>query len=269
MESTEPLTLQDALGLYVGGLKKKNDRAEQRQYLMKFVQWCGGDRQISEIKPPEVGEYGERALGATSGVQASEGLQEVRKFLAFAKKKGLTDTNLGLHLRIPKSTLRSRRRAAADGPQPVELTSGGHKQLLDELEKLKAERGPIADEIRRAAADKDVRENVPLEAAREHLGLVESRIAQIENTLKVAVVVDSRAKKGKAIRTGSQVTLKDLAGGRELKYMLVSALEASPLQGKISDVSPVGKALVNRTTGQEVEVDTPRGKQRYRIMRVK
>ena len=71
--------------------------------------------------------------------------------------------------------------------EPVELTREGLVRLQDELEKLKAERGPLAAQIRRAAADKDVRENVPLEAAREQLGHTESRIRTIEGTLTAAV----------------------------------------------------------------------------------
>ena len=124
-------------------------------------------------------------------------------------------------------------------------------------------------EIQRAAADKDVRENAPLEAAREQLGLVESRIRQIEETLRGAVVVEpSNRAPGQKVAVGSKVALKDLDSGREAKYMVVSASEANPLEGKISDVSPVGKALLTAIPGQHVEVETPRGKQRFRVLAV-
>jgi transcription elongation factor GreA len=109
---------------------------------------------------------------------------------------------------------------------------------------------------------------VPLEAAREQLGLVESRIRQIEDTLKNAVVVQPSGEKAKTVRVGTKVHLKDLESGRETRYTVVSASEARPLDGKISDVSPVGKALMKRSAGQEIRVETPRGQLKYRIVKL-
>ena len=108
-----------------------------------------------------------------------------------------------------------------------------------------------------------------LEAAREELGHLESRISSIESTLKYAVVIDPNSPHpAKKVRLGARVSVKDLNTGRETSYTLVDRFEAQLSQGKISDVSPLGKALVNRLTGQEIEVDTPRGKTRYRILKV-
>jgi transcription elongation factor GreA len=137
------------------------------------------------------------------------------------------------------------------------------------LERLKAERGPIAIQIRKAAADKDVRENAPLEAAREQLGYLESRISSLEATLRTSVVIDpSQQQVAQNAKVGTRVSIKDLSNGREMSYTLVSAFEANPLEGRISDVSPMGKALVGHATGQEVEAVTPRGKVRYRILEI-
>ena len=266
--SSEPLTLLKAMDLYVGSLRTKNTQAQAQQELFRFIQWCGVERQISALAPPEIGEYGEQAVGVIGGSLAAERLQEVRKFLAFAKKKGLIEQNLAPHLRIRKSKSRSGGDKGARADAIIELTIDGHRQLSDELEKLKAQRAPIAAEIGRAAADKDVRENVPLEAAREQLGLVESRIGEIESTLKVAVTVDPSKRRGRSVSVGARLVLKDLATGRETRYTLVSASEANPLGGKISDVSPVGKALLNRVAGDEIEVESPRGTLQYRVVRV-
>ena len=150
----------------------------------------------------------------------------------------------------------------------TEVTHEGHIELVSEVESLKAQRAPIAVQIARAAADKDVRENAPLEAAREQLGLVESRIRQIEEALRRAVIIDPSKRGGKAVELGAKVRVKDVKSGRETLYTLVSATEAKPLEGKISNVSPVGRALLRRIAGQEVEVDAPGGKLRYRIMKV-
>lgn len=269
LQSHRHITLLEAIGVYVSSFKTKDDgNSPARQELLRFVHWCGAERAITDVRPPEIGAYGEQAVGVVGGSQAAERLQEVRKFLSFAKKKGLIEQNLASHLRIRKIKTRGRRDQRDNEQNIIELTPDGHSQLVDELSRLKAQRAPIAIEIGLAAADKDVRENAPLEAAREHLGHVESRIGEIESMLKIAVIVDTTKRIGKAVSVGARVVLKDLATGRETKYMLVSATEANPLEGKISNVSPVGRALLGRTARQEIEVATPRGALRYRIVRV-
>ena len=268
MESSSTISIKDAVGIYLATLRTKENRFKAQQHLVRFVQWCGPERAIEKIKPSEVDEFGERAVGTSGGSHAVERLQGVRKFLAFAKKKGIIEHNLSQHLRIRKSRSRSLRNSVVPESRVVELTKKGHRDLEVELKKLYLERENNAAEIRRAAADKDVRENAPLEAAREEQGQLESRITHIENTLNVAVVIDPKKKVSKLVTMGSRVLLKDLDTGRETRYTLVSALEAKPLEGRISDVSPVGKALVKKRAGQDIEVATPRGQLRYRIVRV-
>ena len=98
---------------------------------------------------------------------------------------------------------------------------------------------------------------------------MEFRIREIEESLRAAVVIDPlRKREGKKVGLGSVIRLEELASGRETKYTLVSQREASPMEGKISDVSPVGRTLLNRSAGQEIDVETPRGKLRYRIVKV-
>ncbi len=269
-EVIESLTVLDAVGVYAGSIKTKNgQQTDAHKQLLRFVSWCGADRMIAEIAPSDIGDYGEQSTGGSGGAQSVERLQEVKKFLAFAKKQGLTEHNLAQHLRIRKG--RSRAKSGSNGDTKsnvIELTPEGHKSLLAEVEGLRAERAPIAAEIRHAAADKDVRENVPLEAAREHLGQVESRIQEIESTLTVAVVVDPSQRKKSIVQVGSKVRLKDVSSGREIRYIVVSVSEAKPLDGKISVESPVGKAVIQRREGQEVNVQTPRGKIKYKIVKV-
>ena len=266
MESRESITLQGSVENYIASMKRKDDHEEIHRELIRFVQWCGSHRTWTEIKPPEIGEYGDQMATAGTTPQAAARLQIVRGFLSYAKRKGHTDTNLAQHVRIRKSkgTL-----FKAKDQEVVELTKEGHAHLVAELERLKSERGPIAIQIRKAAADKDVRENVPLEAAREQLGFLESRIRTIEYTLNVGVVIDpSRQQQAQKVRLGAKVSIKDLVTGRETSYRVVSASEANPLDGRISDVSPLGKALIGRLSGEEAEAETPRGKIRYRITKV-
>ena len=270
MQSNQPVTLLGALELYVNNLKNKSDQSQAQQELFKFAQWFGPARALSDLKPFEIGDYGEHAVGRGGTPQTVERLQDVKKFLSFAKKKGLIDQNLAQHLRIPKGKSRTRRHGPDEEPQTIELTPDGYTQIINELDTLKRQRAPLAAEIRRAAADKDVRENVPLEAAREQLGHVESRINEIEHMLRAAIVVEAsrKAEGGQTVRLGSKVLLKDQDTGQETTYTLVSAYEANPLQRRISDVSPVGRALLKRTAGQEIVVETPRGRLRYKILQV-
>ena len=268
LESVSTITVMDAVAVYVGSLRTKESQSKAQQHLMRFVQWCGPERALANINPSEVDEFGERAVGTSGGSHAVERLQGIRKFLAFARKKGLIDQNLAQHLRIRKGKSRSLRNAVSPGSTSVELTQDGYHELKSELEGLYTERENTAIEIRRAAADKDVRENAPLEAAREEQGQIESRIALIENTLTLAVVIDPSRKVGKSVTMGARVLLKELDTGRETRYTLVSAFEAKPLEGRISDVSPVGKALFKKRAGQEIAVETPRGVLRYRIVRI-
>ena len=114
----------------------------------------GGNLPLSKIRPPDIGAYGEQTMG--SGKQAVERLQSVRKFLSYVKRKALTDQNLAQHLRIRKGN-RSTRNTTGDAPKAIEVTREGHKALVEELEERKSERGTLAAEIKRAAADKDVR----------------------------------------------------------------------------------------------------------------
>ena len=114
-----------------------------------------------------------------------------------------------------------------------------------------------------------MRENAPLEAAREQLGLVESKIRELEDQLKNAVIMDrSMTRVSRTVKLGMRVSVKELDSGRETSYTLVSQTESNPLNKKISDVSPLGKSLIGMAVGQEVTVDTPRGMLKYRVTKV-
>ena len=266
-EPSRAVTLLDAVGLYVSSLKTKAAGPPSRQELLRFAQWCGSDRIIGDIRPPDIEEYGTQAAGSAARRDAPERLREVRQFLTFAHKKGLIQQNLARYLRVPKAKLPAAAARSRNGPATIEITAEGQAQIESELEALRSKRGPIATEIRRAAADKDVRENAPLEAAREQLGQLEARIGELEKALESAVTVE-RSGPSKTVGLGSKVLLREVDSGRETAYTIVGALEADPLGGKISDLSPVGKALMRQAVGREVSVTTPRGLVKYLIKRV-
>lgn len=266
VESQGQMTLLDAVGIYVGKIKSKDNQDSAQKNLLRFVQWYGVERSLSEVKPPEIEEYAERVGGSGITPQSAAHLQAVKDFLSFVRKKGLVSGNLAIYVRIPKSKSLA---GKASTQNAMELTLAGHKQLVVQLEKLKNQRGPLAEQIQKAAADRDVRENAPLEAAREQLGHVESRIMNLDNILKSAVITDPRkGRKSLKIKLGTRVSVELMSTGNKTQFTLVSRSEANPLEAMISDVSPLGKVLMGAVKGQEVIANTPRGKARYRVVRV-
>ena len=241
----------------------EQERAINQQEINQFILWYGWKQPISELTPPKVANYAERI--ATSGADPTRKLAPVKAFLTYAKKEGLTRTNLSVHLRAKKVSAA----VAAGKPLPPvhALTPQGRAELETELARLKAERPRVAEELRRAAADKDFRENAPLDAAREYQGQLESRIRDLENILK-ATTLEQALPVAAKVRIGDTVRLYDLAGSEVVHYTLVSPSEANPAKGKISMESPAGKALLGKEEGQEAEVIAPIGKFCYRIEKI-
>ena len=267
MTTTEPKTLMQAVSEYMRSSRAKADSQVRQQGLQRFINWCGGDKQISALNASQIGDFVERHNGMGTSLQSAARLQEVRKFLTFARKKGLIEVNLAQHVRIRKSKTAGAGKVASNA-NVVELTAEGHAQIESQLTKLKAERVPLTEQISSAAADGDVRENAPLEAAREQLGYLEGRINDMEATLKASVIIDSSGRKTETVVLGSKVVIRDPVKNSDTTYVVVRANEASPLEGKISDVSPVGQALVGARAGQKVQVQTPRGKVAYEVLKI-
>ena len=137
--------------------------------------------------------------------------------------------------------------------------------MKKQLTQLQNERVRIVEDIQRAAADGDVRENAPLEAAREAQGMAVGKIQEIEATLKVAVIIDAKNEDRDRVHIGSKFELTDTTSSKVFKYQLVEPNEANPLSSKISILSPVGSAILGHKLGDEIKVKTPRGEQVYKI----
>lgn len=148
------------------------------------------------------------------------------------------------------------------------LTAEGYKQLQDELEYLKVTaRKDIAEKIKEARAQGDLSENAEYDAAKDEQRDIEARIEEIELILKHAVVVKEDANDDH-INLGSTVTILDLEEDEEMTYQIVGSSEANSLKGKISNESPVGKALMGREVGDTVTVETGAGSFDYKILKV-
>jgi len=258
-------TLAEAAIEFLASLET-NERQSCRQELNKFVRWCGTERLLQELSAQQVAKYGD-SLDSTSPT-AAQNAAAVKAFLSYARKQGLIGSNLAVHLRMKKPATKP---AAGSGRQHqrITMTPDGYREMEDELSALKKERPRIAEAIRKAAADKDFRENAPLHAAKEQQGMVEARIRELEATLGLAVVATTAIKEdGGRAAMGSTVTLKDLTHNEDLCYMLVNPREASPARGKLSVESPTGRVLLGRRQGDVVEVEAPAGVLRYRIEKI-
>jgi transcription elongation factor GreA len=145
------------------------------------------------------------------------------------------------------------------------LTAGGLKALKDELHELMTnKRGEIAERLKEAKADGDLSENAMYDAARDEQSFVEGRISEIEHILKHAAVISNKGNGQVSLGSKVQVELEE----GEQEYVIVGSTEANPDEGKISDQSPIGKALIGKKAGDEVEVEVPSGKIVYRIKNV-
>ena len=145
------------------------------------------------------------------------------------------------------------------------LTPEGLKRLQDEMRDLRDERRPeVAARINTATQSGGTVDNAEYDEAKSAQAFVEGRIRELENILANAVVAEHNAD---AVGIGSRVTVKE-QGGKTQRYVVVGSAEASPLQGKISNESPVGQALLGKAVGDEVEVATPARVVRLRITRI-
>lgn len=144
------------------------------------------------------------------------------------------------------------------------ITTEGKAELEKELEELKGRRGQIAEKIANAHDYGDLSENAEYDSAREEQGLVESRISEIEDILLNAEII--KPTKSSTVRVGSTVVLKN---GKVMTYQVVGPVEADPLEGKISNESPIGAALMGHKAGDRVTITTPKGETTYTIEEVK
>lgn len=150
--------------------------------------------------------------------------------------------------------------------EAVYLTAEGRRRLEEELEHLTTvERSQIAARLHSAIKDGDLSENAAYTAAKEDQGHLEGRIAHIQASLRRAVLIEEKPGDGK-VTLGSRVTVEDDDG--VLTYQVVGSLEAAPAQGRISNQSPVGRALIGKVAGDEITVETPDGPMSMRIIAV-
>ncbi len=262
--SQHPTLGETASGFLASLSAKEGERSQQAVY--GFVRWYGWERSFAELTAHEVANYAEQLSLAQASY--SQNLELVRAFLVYAKKQGWSKTNLAVHLKIKKVKTRLLSPARRDLLSATSLTQQGYAELEAEIADLKNKRLQVIDEMRKAAADKDFRENAPLDAAREQRGHLEGRIIELEETLKSATIIDKTKKLGLKVTIGDSIVLSDIVSGEELCYTIVSSREVDPTKGRISSNSPTGKALLGRVQGEIVEITAPLGRLKYQIKQI-
>ena len=265
-ERALPDNLHDALGLFV--IEKKNLKNSKKssmdghQEILRFIDWYGRDRKIQDLSPSLVEDYAREF--SQRGADAQKRLTPVKEFFVFLRKMDWIEMNLSVHLRASRTRRGTTGRQTtttnghANGPR---LSEEGYQRLVEELEKYKVEKVKADDEVKEAMAGKDFRENAPLDAAKERQGFVAAKIRELESEVANAQILsgEAEANSGKRVVVGSSLTIKDVDSGKVINYTLVDKREADVKSGKISTVSPVGQALLDKSVGDTVEITVPKG----------
>ena len=149
------------------------------------------------------------------------------------------------------------------------LTDEGLKKLEDELEELKTvKRKEVSEKIKVALSFGDLSENSEYDEAKNEQAMVEARIAQLEAMLKNVVLLDENDLNNEHVGVGSKVKVKDMEFDEDITYQIVGSTEADPVEGRISDESPVGSALLGRKVGETVVVEVPDGELSFKILEI-
>ena len=152
----------------------------------------------------------------------------------------------------------------------VILTPEGHEKLKQEIEFLSTvKRREVAERIKQAREFGDIAENAEYDDAKNEQAMLEHRIAQLEDRLLAARVINKKDVAKDVVSIGSHVKLKDMDANETVEYHIVGSAEADPAERKLSNESPVGKAILGKKKGEVVEVAAPRGALKFKILDIK
>ena len=152
----------------------------------------------------------------------------------------------------------------------VILTADGYKKLQQEIDVLRNDkRREVAERIRVAREFGDIAENAEYDDAKNEQAMLEHKIAQLEERLLSARVITKKEISKDAVSVGAHVRLRDMQANKTFEYHIVGSAEANPAENKLSNESPVGKAIMGKKKGEIVEVSAPRGARKFKIMEIK
>ena len=171
---------------------------------------------------------------------------------------------------VPGGTAFSYSGALEEPVKEVILTPEGHDKLKEEIEYLSTvKRREVAERIKQAREFGDITENSEYDDAKNEQAMLEHRIATLEERLASARVVNKKEIPTGVVAVGTKVRLRDVAAGETIEYHIVGSAEANPAERKLSNESPVGKAIMGHKKGETVEVAAPRGSLKFKIMDIK
>ena len=152
----------------------------------------------------------------------------------------------------------------------VILTADGYKKLQQEIDVLRNEkRREVAERIRIAREFGDIAENAEYDDAKNEQAMLEHKIAQLEERLLSARVITKKEISKDTVSVGSHVRLRDMQANKTFEYHIVGSAEANPAENKLSNESPVGKAIIGHKKGDVVEVSAPRGSLKFKVLEIK
>ena len=262
--------------------------ADDASRLRKFVTWCGISTAASAIQPYKVEEFLQQQQNTSAPPRLY--MPVLKAFFSFALKNGFLETDPMKVARLPRGA-GSAKKAAAVTPTAASEAAAAARQarqaqkqeedvlyvsrerlaeMQAELERMRTEdRHRISQMLHEAIKDGDLSENAGYDDAKMQQGLLEARIREYESKLRnVELIEDQKADAGAGVGVGSKVVLEEAGSGDKIVYTVVGPEEASPRDGRISNRSPVGRALLGKGSGDDVEVTTPGGAVRYRIVSV-
>jgi len=258
------ITLSAAAARYIASLSHSKEEASQIE-VYHFVRWFNNEKIALSLTADEVVTYADHL--SSSSADSEKKVESIKLFLHYLKKEGWHKENLSVCLK-PRKTRVKMQSVKARVVKSIMLTRQGYEDMRVEIEKLKEKRLGVIEDIRRAAADKDLSENAPYHAAREEKARLDGRIIELEETLKTVTFVEDKPNNSVKANLGDTVTLKDLDSNEECSYTLVNPREINPAQGKISASSPIGRAIIGRGEGDIIKIAVPAGKLRYCIMKL-
>ena len=257
--------------------------ADDASRLRKFVTWCGISTFAGAIQPYKVEEFLQQQQNTSAPPRLY--MPVLKAFFSFAVKNAMLETDPMKVARLPRGA-GSAKKASATGPSAAAQAAAAARQaqkqeedvlyvsrdrlaeMQAELERMRTEdRHRISQMLHEAIKDGDLSENAGYDDAKMQQGLLEARIREFESKLRNVELIEDQ-KMGADISVGSKVVLQEEGSGDAIEYTVVGPEEASPGKGRISNRSPVGRALLGKGSGDSVEVTTPGGSVRYRIVSV-
>ena len=255
---------------------------EDLSRLRKFVTWCGISTSIEAVPPFKIEEF----LGqqTNTSVPPRAYVPVLKAFFSFAQQQGAIATNPMTAVRLPRGAGGGSRRAAATpaaaaaaqaraeaarDAEVVYVSRAHHESMQADLERLRThERHRISQMLHEAIKDGDLSENAAYDDAKMQQGMLEARIRELEAKLRHVELIEDQAGSANGVNVGSRVQLVETTSGDTIDYQVVGPEETDPRAGKISHQSPVGRAIMGKGPGDEVQVTTPGGSVRYRIVSV-